>query len=478
VAETAAEQWVRQKVAVGQNADLAELTPVESGRVLSASFLAKLLATKNGLPDRPGISIEHGVVTDDLNLERLEATYDIRLNAFEFKGMVNLAGAHFHRRLAITQSIFNNGVYGFRLVVDGDLAIGGPLGQPGTNATFKANVSLPSATIGGYLFAQRADFLAPVDLSAIDVHDRALFSGSTFEDVAAFTTASFQREVDFDHVRFQRTAIFNSAKVGYLALFDDAEFAGDVDFRHMQIASDFRGDGMRFTKPAAVMFSDMKVGRLLLKNTEFSKASLEMVGLSATELDLVNIVWPPDPNRFVCDDVTYATIRVLVGKVSALEAWPAASRYSRSTYAALANYLDRRGDTKGAYNVRVARHMREAKMLGPAHELVGWFELAVSGYGEKPWYAFAWIAAFVCFGWRVFRNKFEMGLIDPKLPDPGYDPFWFSLGLFLPVVDIGLIKCWRPEPRRRFARHYAQIHVLLGWLFVPFAVASITGILR
>ena len=36
----------------------------------------------------------------------------------------------------------------------------------------------------------------------------------------------------------------------------------------------------------------------------------------------------------------------------------------------------------------------------------------------------------------------------------------------------------RPEPRRRFARHYAQIHVLLGWLFVPFAVASITGILR
>jgi hypothetical protein len=71
-----------------------------------------------------------------------------------------------------------------------------------------------------------------------------------------------------------------------------------------------------------------------------------------------------------------------------------------------------------------------------------------------------------------------MELTDSTAREPKYQPFWYSLGLFLPVVDLGQTKAWRPDRKRILASNYAQVHVLLGWLFIPIALAAVTGLLK
>jgi hypothetical protein len=102
----------------------------------------------------------------------------------------------------------------------------------------------------------------------------------------------------------------------------------------------------------------------------------------------------------------------------------------------------------------------------------------LTAYGEQPWRAFGAMVVVVMIGGIAFRDKSGMALVDPAKPDPGYNPFWYSLGLFLPVVDLGLSSAWRPKPCRRVASQYAHAHVLLGWILVPIALAGITGILK
>jgi hypothetical protein len=57
-----------------------------------------------------------------------------------------------------------------------------------------------------------------------------------------------------------------------------------------------------------------------------------------------------------------------------------------------------------------------------------------------------------------------------------YNPFWYSLDLFLPFVDLKMADKWMPKPERRFARHYMRFQAIAGWILIPIAILSITGI--
>ena len=54
----------------------------------------------------------------------------------------------------------------------------------------------------------------------------------------------------------------------------------------------------------------------------------------------------------------------------------------------------------------------------------------------------------------------------------------YSLGLFLPVVDLEMSKVWRPGSDRRWARHYMRLQILLGWILVPLFAAGLTGLVK
>ena len=65
-----------------------------------------------------------------------------------------------------------------------------------------------------------------------------------------------------------------------------------------------------------------------------------------------------------------------------------------------------------------------------------------------------------------------------KEPDDGvhYSRFWYSPELFLPVVELGMAKNWRPKES---ALHtYARVHQLAGWTLVPTSLAALTGAIK
>ena len=53
---------------------------------------------------------------------------------------------------------------------------------------------------------------------------------------------------------------------------------------------------------------------------------------------------------------------------------------------------------------------------------------------------------------------------------------WYSVELFLPVVDLGVAKSWRPGTNR--LAMCARFHQLSGWVLIPVALAAITGCTR
>ena len=61
---------------------------------------------------------------------------------------------------------------------------------------------------------------------------------------------------------------------------------------------------------------------------------------------------------------------------------------------------------------------------------------------------------------------------------PPYSKFWYSLGIFLPVIELPLTKLWLPSRNHKWVWWYMHIHALLGWLLISIGLAALTGIIK
>jgi hypothetical protein len=108
------------------------------------------------------------------------------------------------------------------------------------------------------------------------------------------------------------------------------------------------------------------------------------------------------------------------------------------------------------------------------------------GYGRFPEPPFLWSLGFVALGALLFerRRGMETSKKDetdetPKndeMDETPYSRFWYSLELFLPVVELGMAKSWRPK--NPGLRTYARLHQLAGWILVPVSLAALTGAIK
>jgi hypothetical protein len=159
--------------------------------------------------------------------------------------------------------------------------------------------------------------------------------------------------------------------------------------------------------------------------------------------------------------------------------------FSEAAYATYSQLLRNRGLIAAADDAQreMHAHKREARW----RESIGFFsrlgaaafvtidlaQLVFLGYGQSALPPLLWAVAFVLFGTVLFRNEGRMEVVGEH--PPRFSPFWYSLELFLPVVDLGVAKNWRPSQKSVPLLTYARIHQLAGWILIPVALATLTG---
>ena len=148
------------------------------------------------------------------------------------------------------------------------------------------------------------------------------------------------------------------------------------------------------------------------------------------------------------------------------------------------------------------REFREGLRFGS----MGWWSnlfLKSVGYGRKPGFVLVGALLFILIGWLgVFRKPEGMvslskrEIVRPNVGHRGtlsrkiskrvifsshegpYSPFWYSLDLFIPFVDLGFDDKWAPRPNRQGALLYAKVHMLAGWVLIPIGLLAITGVIK
>jgi hypothetical protein len=175
------------------------------------------------------------------------------------------------------------------------------------------------------------------------------------------------------------------------------------------------------------------------------------------------------------------------------------STYNHSSFTNLEAYYRRVGLENAADDVYFHGKLRERKVVSWSGYFWNLFLLITVGYGKYPGIALLWSILFISIGRRCFRKQ-NMTLQSPSGSDTnvgakenedkvnpsstktddlkGYSPWWYSIALFLPIVDLEDAKKYTPAPERKGCRHYMRVHVILGFLLVPIGLAAWTGLLK
>jgi hypothetical protein len=423
---SAAEAWVLSEVSQGKTANL-EGQPAKE---LSASFLEALLTGKNSI-SRPEVSIENAVVKDTLRLDNQEIPFHVVLKHCHFEKGVNFYQATFKKGLVIQYSEFD------KLEMIGATIIGIVEAR---ETVFASTADFTNAKITGYISLEKATFNGGVS-----------FTGSEIGNNLNINGAKFLSKVE--------TANFETMKVGNDVFLRQASFMGPVKFSGAVIRGNFEANnaefkGQRIGQGSGPRFDDMKFdgGVFSVYSFQLGSPPARLGGMEYRSLE--------------------------VGKNESLLDLAELAEFSTDFYAGLEEFLQKSGQPEKADKVFVRMKQRQRATLGwPAYLGSLFLDWSVA-YGRQPSRAFLWSGLVVLIGCLVFRQRSGMQAQDPKDESRPYNPFWYSLDLFAPVINLESADAWMPKQDRPIARHYANIHRILGWILLPIGLAALTGLIK
>ena len=526
-----AEQWVVAQATAGEIADLSKQFPDEDDRQLSAHFLEDLLM--GTLPDvklhRHGVQIEGACIDEPIDLAHAQIPCAVGLDHCQFNKTVTFAGANFAANASFQDSTFNaeadfnsvkvgHSAFLEKAVFEGRVDfvsadIASNFEADGAKFQNKEEEALFNAMkVGNTAFFRKAVFEGPVDFVTAGIANslvaneaqfkntekRAIFNSMKVGHTAFFSDAVFEGPVDFgsadianslfaNEAQFKNTkeeAIFNGMKVGQAAFFDDTVFEGPVDFGSADIASNFEADRAKFqNKEKGADFRGMKVrGRAFFRDAVF-EGPVNFSDADFAWLDLSSSFWPKVAAQFHMGGMSYKYIRAVLGRNEpeshkALLKLANQSSYTADVYSNLEEFFLRQGCRADADKTFIAGKRRERKEnLHGLGWLGSWLLDWLVGYGRRPWQAGIPCAVLVALGCVLFSPT----KMEPQKPEDVarvYSRFWYSLGLFLPFVDLQADKVWKPKADQTFLRNYMRVHIMLGWILVPLVLAALTGLIK
>ncbi len=430
----------------------------------------------------------------------------------------------------MTDAVFSSTVEFIGAHIDGDLLANG---TRFTNTDGRA--SFVSMKVGGSVFMHDAVFAGPLDFSHTDVglnleidgthcvgRQPANFGNFKVGGIASFTKTLFTGPVIFiggevggqfilDNAQFkyldEASVAFNGMTVGDSVWMQDVTAAAPIsmaDATFLDLTLSGSSENLPLDLPKLDMSRLMVKRELLLERLHLSQGwvapSLQVLGpcvlddvtidtqaalqdSSLQTLLLTHAVWPTDTRQVRLDGITYRNISAgnEANSWQTLLDWANHAAYSADVYSTLEQYYRQRGYPEQADAVFVAERRRErVEVLGGPTSPGWWWNLILDAFvvfGRRPARAFIWGALIVAIGVFMFRRRY-MEPLRPEYAEHGYSALWYSLDLFVPVLDLLTANRWTPRKEYWLVRDYLRVHVILGWLLIPIGLAALSGILK
>ena len=310
-------------------------------------------------------------------------------------------------------------------------------------ATFK-NIDLQGAQIDGNLEANASRFEDNFNISDIKI------SGNVY-----FRTGSI----------FQNISLMGSSIGGNLDL-RGSHFTGEVDLTGTHVAGDLiMGDD-------ELISSWSKEAKLLLRNTSVG-------ALQDTQLAWENLDGKLDLTGFQYDQLSGAesSASTPIGDrpVKWLLGWIGKQQnhnegYHPQPYQQLAKALRTHGYPDISDDIMIAanNHYLGASTTPWTKKILLTIEWAAFGYGYRSWLSLVWI--FLLIGTGMYASSQSKGVLSRASFD---QRFWYSTDQLIPVLTLN-------EKHKNIGitgwpRVYFYIHPILGFIFVSFFIAGVTG---
>ncbi|HYW13741.1 MAG TPA: pentapeptide repeat-containing protein [Longimicrobium sp.] len=472
----------------------------------------------SGSKGRP-VEIIGARVKDGFDVNFAEVNVAVILRATTFAGMVRFENSRFRWNVVLDSSTFEGPVDFRGTTFEAALSLNG--------AEFRAGLNGFHARVGGDFEAMGTIFRGDVDFRGLAVKGDARFDSITagrfdasrgaYEGDVVFTNSWFvgpDAIVNLERATIKQTLFLNSldtvaplvnlvyTDVGY-SLGANGTVWGDsvkmrgmrtgmhLDLRHgrfedplilrgAQVRGDLLLDSVVVTQGAELDRASV-TGTLSLRGSEFG-GSLSLAEVDAGLLNITGVRRLPPPAAFSVDGLTFGHMESVVNgqsSPSALLAFLGSARFSADAYGTLEGFFARHGEKRFANRTLYERRARERGGL-PVLSRIGSILLNVTvRYGRLPALAFLWWALFVGLGMWVF-SRAQLTLADPeKACCQRFDPLWYSLDTFLPMVDLKYADEWKlTRENNRWPWLYLRFHTLMGWVLIPVALAAISGLLK
>jgi uncharacterized protein YjbI with pentapeptide repeats len=458
-----------------------------------------LSSLKSGqVADAQGAALDPDFVLSLVLRPDHDLPYGVRLRRAHFTSRLDLSSAQISSSLWLVDCLFDDGADFTGTRIAGDLSLEQsqfryPAKMQDTNNIFIGLKVLGDTTLTA------ATFYGPVDFTNSE------FRGEFTADNARFLAPD--TSADFQYAQFRGTAFFRQssftgtlkmwfAQIQDLTLaFDPSAVIHRIEMPQVvvQRSLTIQGGQLEYLGLASLrVLGAANLGPLCVaRQLDLHKASFDTVSLNIAPC-------PSQPGNFLVyvSGLRYFFITSDDGgpPTDSLLLLLAASNFKGissdpntppdpglfAQYAQFEAFLRAHNYADDADRVLVAGKRRERATSFQGITSGSWWkslflDLTV-GYGTEPLRPLVFCLVVVIIGTIVLDRPDQMGFTDDKRGPQKYSAFWYSLDKFAPVIDLKVADVW--EPKTPGLQRFALGLRILGFVLVPLALASVSGMFK
>ncbi len=405
------------------------------------------------------------------------------------------------------------------------------------NAQFenpKKKIDFGHATFGRNLDCTEAIFKGGARFNTLQCEGTGVFENARFENLEEkidFGYATFGDHLDCTEAIFRGDANFSALKCEGTGFFKNAQFENpkkEINFVHAAFGINLECQG-KTTFAGKVNFRYVQIsGVAILRGTEFQNsvsfngAAIHSLSMRDPKTDYGSGSFPFEKKDIDLRRCTFEIFEGTKEQQKHIVDAQSLEKFSQDPYLQFEQYYRSIGDEAYAKKIyydgrrvlrknalrryalkKSKRQERNSEIRWPLWRVISdWGLRWMVGYGVRMGRSFILILILLCLGTSVFWSDGALVPKDAKSisavssvaeqPDKAdeaaqtgnKDKFfthlchrlWYSLDLFIPIVNLRIIEGYKRFHGWRAA--YGVVHIIMGWILVPLLIASLSGVIK